>query len=399
MSQNILIPADHADRLVATLRDALAGDRFIDLLLSGYAGPDDTLKRITARRIMVKRVWKISFTYRHQTRDIVKNMEVDAALDHIAVLARQCRNARLCMGDADLLIDGRSIKSVPPSKQKSDDTGHDRVKQRALPVQDQARGQGWMHALGLSDAQGKIIPAMQDKYKQINRYIELLEPLLRDRDTGGDFRIADMGAGKGYLTFALYDYLNKVAGKPARITGVEWRADLVDQCNRIAGDHGFSGLTFVQGDIAGFDAAGVDMLIALHACDTATDDAIAKGILAGASLIVVAPCCHKQIRRAMEAGLKKEMSRDPLLRYGVFAERQAEMITDALRALILNACGYQTKLFEFVSDAHTPKNVMITAVRTRTMDSPDPTILAEIAALKARYKIDHHALEGVLEGF
>lgn len=392
MSQNNFIPANHADHLVATLSDALAGDRFIDLLLSGYAGPDDTLKRITARRIMVKRAWKISFTYRHQTRDIVKNLDVDPALEHIAMLARQSRNARLCMSDADLLIDGRAIKTAPPSKKQSGETGHDRIKNRALPAQ----GQGWMHALGLSDAHGKIIPAMQDKYKQINRYIELLEPLLRDLEMRDGFRVADMGAGKGYLTFALYDYLNNVAEKKAAVTGVEWRADLVEQCNRIAGENNFAGLTFVQGDIAGFDAAGTDMLIALHACDTATDDAIAKGLHAGAALIVVAPCCHKQIRRAMEAGLKKDLARDPLLRYGVFMERQAEMTTDALRALILNAYGYQTKVFEFISDAHTPKNVMITATRTKNIDRPDPAIMAEIAALKAHYKINRHALEDVL---
>jgi hypothetical protein len=158
--------------------------------------------------------------------------------------------------------------------------------------------------------------------------------------------------------------LNKI-----KVTGVEMRPDLVRLCNGIARDSNLANLEFVDGTIQKYDATGANILIALHACDTATDDAILKGISAGASLIVVAPCCHKQIRREMESG-KKQNELEILTRHGIFMERQAEMVTDSLRALILEYFGYSVKVFEFVGGEHTPKNVMIAATKIRQRPQP-----------------------------
>ena len=204
-----------------------------------------------------------------------------------------------------------------------------------------------------------------------------------------------MGAGKGYLDFALYDYLATVAKQPVRIVGVEMRAQLVNDGNAIAKASGFAGLSFQAGTIAEFDASGVDAVIALHACDTATDDAIFKGISAGASLIAVAPCCHKQIRRQMEAG-QADARLEPMLRHGIFLERQAEMVTDTLRALLLELNGYRTKVFEFVSDAHTPKNNLIVAEKDGRAGCDRETVLRQIAELKTMFGIEKHYLEGLL---
>jgi hypothetical protein len=201
-----------------------------------------------------------------------------------------------------------------------------------------------------------------------------------------------MGAGKGYLDFALYDHL-QAQGRSAEIIGVELRPALVAAGNALAQKSGFAGLRFESGSILDYDARGADAVIALHACDTATDDAIFRGIAAGAGLIAVAPCCHKQIRREMSIGVADDRL-EFLLRHGTFMEKQAEMVTDGLRALLLEAHGYRTKVFEFVSDAHTPKNNLIVAQKGKAASRQ--SVLDRIAAVKAMFGIDKHYLEGLL---
>jgi len=209
--------------------------------------------------------------------------------------------------------------------------------------------------------------------------------------------IADMGSGKGYLTFALYDYLVNHLQRDTTMTGVEFRKDLVDLCNQIAVKSGFKNLQFVEGSIEAFDCTGINMLIALHACDTATDDAIYKGIQAHADLIVVAPCCHKQIRREMEQG-KKPHELDFILRHGIYLEREAEMITDSMRALFLEYAGYKTKVFEFISEAHTPKNVMIVAQKVQeASEQRQQEALSKIRAAKTFFGIHKHYLETLMK--
>lgn len=265
----------------------------------------------------------------------------------------------------------------------------------------EAQGQSYLQALGLSGPDGKIFKKAQDKYRQINRYVEILAPLVGELPNSsakdGALRVVDMGAGKGYLTFALYDYLRDVAGRAVQLTGVEYRDDLVAFCNDVAARAGYDDLRFAQGTIGDYEPeqGTLDILIALHACDTATDDALYKGITAQAGLIVVAPCCHKQIRREIEIS-KIAHGREEagfLFRHGIFCERQAEMITDGLRALILEYHGYRTKIFEFVSDAHTAKNIMITAQKDPQFKLDKSTIRAEIKTIKSYFGISSHYLE------
>ena len=204
-----------------------------------------------------------------------------------------------------------------------------------------------------------------------------------------------MGAGKGYLTFALYDYLTHVLDQKTHITGVEYRLDLVNLCNEIAQSTGFNDLKFVQGSIETYNDQTFNVLIALHACDTATDDAIAKGIHAKADLIVVAPCCHKQIRREMEKA-KPKTALAHVVRHGIFMERQAEMITDTLRALLLEKHGYATKVIEFISNAHTPKNVLIVASKKANFNADTQDIDQKIDATKTMFGVRMHYLEQIL---
>lgn len=379
-----------SDEFLATLEKAFGDGSLVTLTLKAHAGSDGTLKSIDIKPVVIKQQKQLSFTFHHKTRDIVKNHPWDEARRMLsALLGTDFRLAQLFTTGADWVLDfqGKSprLKQMPPSRTAPASLSHDREKARPI-----AANKPFLHDLGITDAKGAVLPTAQDKYRQINRYVEILGPLLKAIPPGKLDRIVDMGAGKGYLTFAVADYLAHTLGSAARVTGVEVRPDLVALCNGIARKAGLTTLDFAEGSIADFDSAGVSVLIALHACDTATDDAIAKGIAANAELIVVAPCCHKQIRRAItEAQAATPL--DYLTRHGIFLERQAEMVTDGIRALVLEHFGYSTKVFEFISDQHTPKNVLI--VGQRTGKGRDDKVLERIAEAKGFFGIGRHYLE------
>ena len=232
---------------------------------------------------------------------------------------------------------------------------------------------------------------MADKYRQINKYLEIIESLLKSAKLPKQINIVDMGSGKGYLTFALYDYLVNTKKFNATVTGIELREELVDYCNDIADKSDFKNLSFVAQPIQEYDNNKIDILIALHACDTATDDAIYKGLSSKAELIICAPCCHKQIRQQVK-GKEQE---SPLLKYGIFKERQFEMVTDTIRALILEKNNYNTKVFEFISNEHTRKNVMLVGTKS-SKKSNISKVDSKISELKDIYLIEEHYLETLL---
>jgi hypothetical protein len=221
----------------------------------------------------------------------------------------------------------------------------------------------------------------------------LLSPYLKAIDSKDKLYIADMGSGKGYLTFALYDYLMNNQSKAIEMTGVEFREGLVKESNRIAEKANFENLNFIQGTIEKAKIGKPDVLIALHACDTATDEAIFRGIQSEASLIVCAPCCHKQIRK--EFNLTNELNN--VVRHGILKERQAEIITDTLRAMIMELYGYKTNIFEFITTEHTPKNLMIVGEKRAAVSPDKERIEQEIQAIKNIYGIEKHYLESLLK--
>ncbi len=382
------MPSNALQDLTDALAQSLADGSFVKLTLGGYHGTDKELQKILARPIVVKRVPNLSFTYRYKTRDVVKNhIYADAIRMIEEALAKEFSVATLFTTAFDMSYDGKRVKKTAATQTEPASLDHDRSKQRLIAPE----GKSYLHALGVTDAKGHVKATAQDKFRQINKYVELLSGQLSS--LGDKPKVMDMGSGKGYLTFALYDYMASTLKLTPHVTGVEYRSDLVSLCNNIAHNSEFKGLNFVQGSIADTNTDGIDLLIALHACDTATDDAIAKGIDANAALIVVAPCCHKQIRKEMDA-VTPQPSLEFLLKHGTFMERQAEMVTDALRALILEYYGYKTKAFEFISGDHTPKNVMITASRGSVPSAARRSeLLAEMARAKAQFGIRQHYLE------
>jgi hypothetical protein len=249
----------------------------------------------------------------------------------------------------------------------------------------------YLRKLGVCNDKGEVVKAMQYKYKQIEKFLDIFQSLIPSLASSSILNIVDMGAGKGYLTFALYDYLTNVLGLKVKLTGIELRTELTDFCNELAKECNFEDLHFEPTPIASFHTERIDVLIALHACDTATDDALFQGIRAKSQLILTAPCCHKQIRRQMRCHTELQS----FLKHGILEERQAELLTDGIRALLLETEGYHTKVFEFVSNEHTNKNVMISAERGRST-TDRLQLLAKVKTIKDNFGIQYHQLERLL---
>lgn len=385
---------DTVEKFLAAFGSSLADGTFVKATLGNYKGGDEHLQKLNIRLIDTKKGRRLFFLYKYDTRDTAKNYDFD---DGQRLLARhldgEFYSGHLFTTTTDHQLEigktGRSrLNTGKPTFTAPPVPSHDREKTAFVD-----RAAHYLRALGITGDRGDVRDKQQAKWRQINKFVETLVHLVdRSRLKGRpSLRIVDMGSGKGYLTFAAYDYFANVRGLDVSMTGVDTRAELVSLCNDIAVASEFDGLHFVEGNIDSFSPDGVDILIALHACNTATDDAIYKGISAEAELIVTVPCCHQELRPQLKS---PEMFRD-ILKHGVMLERVAETITDGIRSLLLERSGYATKVFEFVAIEHTPKNNMLVGTR---LDRPaDPERFDdEIDSIKEFYGIEQQRLETLL---
>ncbi|ENX39138.1 class I SAM-dependent methyltransferase [Acinetobacter sp. NIPH 2100] len=376
------------------IQQSIKNKSFDRLILSQYKGEMAQLEKITFRVIELQGQAMLSGLYHHTTQDVTKNHTIDEGLEKIAELLNQCKQANLFSLHQDIQLKKNKKKAMLNSQKKQVSTAkteqqqHDREKQRYVQQQSP-----FLKYLGITDEKGQIIPSMARKWKQINKFIEIFSHAYEQIDASQqELNIVDFGSGKGYLTFALYDYL-QAQHKTPLITGVELRSNLVEFCQNVADQAGFSHLDFFEGDVRSYQPEKLDVMIALHACDIATDFAIHTGIRLNASMIMCAPCCHKELRPQLQSPEVLQ----PMLQFGIHAGQQAEMLTDTLRALLLKAYGYETKVFEFVSLEHTSKNKMILATKRKQMQQPDAKIMQQIQALKAMYGIEKQSLELLLQ--
>lgn len=381
------------------LQDSLRAGTLIKASLGGYGGSESQLKKALLRPMQIKGKPHLSVVYRYNTRDITQNLPVDEACIWLAQVIgtqyltgyAQTQNHELQWQQdrkGRLQVHRRlQATGIPVEKEQ----GHQRQKQRDLDA-----SFPYWHALGVTDAAGQVIPAMSRKWKQINKFVEVfahafaqLPEAVQQQET---WHVADFGSGKGYLTFAMREYLSHCLHKTPHVIGIELRDELVTLCNQVVSQQALNGLGFFQGDVRSFAPERLDVMIALHACDVATDYALHTGIRLGASMIISAPCCHKELRPQMQVPVLLQ----PMLKSGVHLGLQAEMLTDSLRALWLETQGNETKVFEFVSLEHTAKNKMILAVKKPVSIERREQLVAQIASLKAFYGIEQHTLEMLL---
>ncbi len=380
------------EKFLSRVSEAAEQSTLVKMTLSKPAQKHDELRNVYVKPVLIKEKRLFAFTYHYERRDEVKNYDAAQMLDILKeMLPARFLNAVLftVSEDVTLLVSSKGKATIQTKKVqecREQNLEHDKQKNRLINP-----ANPWWYQLGLTTREGKVTADMQHKFKQIYKYAEIVESLVKPMKFDGTVHIADMGAGKGYLTFALYELLTQKLNMAVDIKGVEIRPDLVLKINEIINANHLKGLEFVESSIQDFHPEKLDVLIALHACNTATDDAIASGIKAGAELIVCALCCHKQIRQEM----KRSGKVDAITRYGIFLERQAVMITDTIRALVLEYFGYKTQVMEFIEMEHTPKNVLLVGRRT-SKGTKDPKILQQIADLKTKYGIRKHYLEEVL---
>ncbi|MCQ3015686.1 SAM-dependent methyltransferase [Pseudomonas tremae] len=388
--------ADHRTQFLDLLDTSLSQSSLIKLVLAKYVGSEAELQRVIIKPLTIKEQPCLSFVYRYKTRDITRNFPLDEAVGVIAsLLPESFKNAHLLSLTDEVQLEyskkGKTTlcKSKAQQERVAPSAGHDREKKRYLEL-----SRPFLTDLGVTNRQHELIPAMSRKWKQINKFIEVFSHALSSSPLKLDqpIKVADFGSGKGYLTFAIHDYLCNTLQADGQVTGVELREDMVTLCNKAAASLEHPGLTFQHGDVRTVAPSALDVMIALHACDIATDYAIHMGIRSGASIIMCSPCCHKQIRLQIQSPTLLK----PMLQYGLHMGQQAEMVTDSLRALLLEACGYETKVFEFISLEHTNKNKMILAVK-RAEPVNQALLLARIHELKTFYGITEQCLESLLQ--
>lgn len=424
------------------LRGALADGSLVRLVLSKPAARSSDLQRVDGRVVVLKGAPQVQLVETHRTRDVTRNVAPEELEGVLAPwLAGTFLRAHLATRDEELqllvgkrgratLVRARRAASAPVQPLPS--TQHDRTKTRRVDPH-----APWLHELGITTRAGDVVPAMARKYKQIDKFVEIVEHAVRSAglatndsrsteasrgalddstrhasaghsENGGHsasgrasadhaaaprrtLRVVDFGCGKGYLTFAVHEHLTRVLGLDVETVGVELRPELVATCNAAASRAGLAGLRFEAGEIAHSDPGAVDVMIALHACDTATDEALHLGLRAGARVLVASPCCHKELRPQ----LVPPPVLAPLLRHGVHLGEEAEMLTDALRALLVEAEGYDVQVFEFVSLEHTSKNKLLLAVqRAPGADDADRRAArrAEADALAAHFGVREQRL-------
>lgn len=258
---------------------------------------------------------------------------------------------------------------------------HDRAKPRLLDPADP-----FWHAVGIADADGRIKPTRQDKYRQVEEFVRALDAVLKGADMPADrpLRVVDLGCGNAYLTFAAYRFLTQVRGLSVELTGVDSKRQARDRNSALAASLGWTGLRFMEGTIAEAPVDGADVVLALHACDTATDDALARAVAWNASYVLAAPCCHHDLQRQLRDSTPPS-AYAMVTRHGILRERFADVLTDALRANLMRQAGYRTDIIEFVPSEHTPRNTLLRAVRTGVR--ADVKAMAEYADLVREWQV------------
>ena len=336
----------------------------IDLTISGLKKKNEELPvKIKVRPVAMKDKIEYQVSEFIGRKVFHKNYKKDELKKKITDwMQEDYKQAQFTMTDATAqILSGKHSQTVKYKKCKEvrvqRDLSHNRTKRYILP---EGTPVGFLIDLGVMTKEGKIVRQKYDKYRQINRFLEFVEDILPQLSKEREQTIIDFGCGKSYLTFAMYYYLKELKGYDIRIIGLDLKEDVIAHCNELKDKYGYGKLSFLVGDIASYtDVDAVDMVVTLHACDTATDYALAKAVQWGAKVILSVPGCQHEANRMMENELLQ-----PVLQYGILKERMAAIMTDAVRANLLTAKGYDTQILEFIDMEHTPKNLLIRAVYT-----------------------------------
>lgn len=337
-------------------------EQFLQAVISNPRIKEGILK-IKVRPVEIKGLRMIQCESYTKTQVFHENLTLMEAVQRVDHAMGEFRQMQLSSGENDytILISKKGKvtiqkRKVAGRKANCSDLSHNRKKhyilQEGIPVP-------FLQDLGVMTQEGKIVRTKFDKFRQINRFLEFIEDILPQLEKKREVTILDFGCGKSYLTFAMYYYLHELKHYDIRIIGLDLKADVIRHCSELAEKYGYEKLTFLEGDIADYEGVdAVDMVVTLHACDTATDYALAKAIGWGAKVILSVPCCQHELN-----GQMKNEILEPVMKYGLLKERFAALVTDGLRAEYLESAGYHVQVLEFIDMEHTPKNILLRAVK------------------------------------
>ena len=354
---------------ITQLLDICISDKLIDMVISGQKNKsEDKAVKVRIRPVILKNeieyqvsefVGRKVLHSNHGAADVKKKI--------IDYMTEDFKQAQINITDAAATILSSKSKTLTCKYKKAGqlkvqrDLSHNRTKKYIIQ---EGKPVAFMIDLGVMGQDGKIIRTRYDKFRQINRFLEYIEDILPKLDKERELTIIDFGCGKSYLTFAMYYYLKELKDYNIRIIGLDLKADVIEHCNELRTRYGYDKLDFYVGDIATYkDVDKVDMVVTLHACDTATDYALAKAVKWGAEVILSVPCCQHEANRTIKSDILS-----PVMDYGILKERMAAIVTDAARAKLLTANGYDTQILEFIDMEHTPKNLLIRAVKSSKED-------------------------------
>lgn len=335
----------------------------VDMVISGARGGVDFIK-IKVRPVMIRDSLYFQVSRYTDKQVFHENMTAEDALETLSGwILHDFRQAQIRMQDemVTVLVSKKgkaTIKSKKAACVETQNLEHNRKKQYII---EEGTAVPFMIDLGVMTESGKIIRTRYDKYRQINRFLEFIEDILPELPTDRTVHIIDFGCGKSYLTFAMYYYLKVLKHYDIRITGLDLKQKVIEDCQALADRYGYDGLQFLCGDIADYNGTDeVDMVVTLHACDTATDYALYKAVKWHASVILSVPCCQHELNRKMQCE-----TLSGAFQYGLIKERTAALMTDAMRGQLLEMKGYKTQLLEFIDMEHTPKNILIRGVKSK----------------------------------
>ncbi len=347
------------------LLEELLDEKLYQIVLSNAKHPDKVSK-VKIRPVMLQNKLYFQRTSYVGTQVFHENLDKQSAINQvIAHLERDFKQMALenMTANVTALVSKKGKMTIKRTDKKLQNSAmdkpvltHNRKKsyllEEGVPVP-------FLMDLGVQTKEGKIVHAKYDKFRQINRFLEIIDDILPALSKERTVRILDFGCGKSYLTFAAYYYLHEIKGYDLQVTGLDLKEDVIEKCNRLKEKYGYAGLQFEKGNIKDYTGVDqVDMVITLHACDTATDYALEKAVKWGAEVILSVPCCQHELNQQIQCD-----ALEPVLKYGIIKERMSALITDALRAEKLTACGYETQILEFIDMEHTPKNLMIRGIK------------------------------------
>lgn len=349
------------------LKEIIIDNKLIQGVLSNLRKKsEDSFSKVDVKPVLIKGKLKYHLSFYYTNKVIHKNLNPEEAVNEIeGLLESVFKQAVLFTIEADyqILISKKGkvkILKKKPSKE-SIDLSHNRKKKYLL---EDGEPVDFLIRLGVMNQEGKVSKKRYDKFKQINRFLEMVEDVIPKLNKDEKLNIIDFGCGKSYLTFALYHYLVEKLSIDVNIIGLDLKMDVINFCNQVAEDLDYKGLIFIHGDIKDYDAfSDVDMVITLHACDNATDAALVKAINWNAKAILSVPCCQHEFYNKIDSEVL-----EPMLKHGIIKEKLSSLVTDSLRGNVLEIMGYQVQLLEFIDMEHTPKNILIRAIKSDSVD-------------------------------